>query len=443
MSSTGSISVSGLLGGTAGQIDTTSLIANLMQAAAVPQKQLQDQLSTVQTVQSALQTVNTRMTNVLTAAQALTDPTAWSATAATSSSTAVVASSDGTASAGSFTFSVKALARAQVTTVEAGTDGNVVSDPSQGLTLRDPNGVLHAIPLTGGSPESVASAINDAGLGVRAIVVNTDQGKVVQIISQRTGTANAFEIDGFSTAPQTLVTAADAQAWIGPSDQSSGYSVTSSSNTFTGLWPGVTVTAGALADDVTVNVATDGKSIGDKLQALVDATNAAHSQLSTFTGKGGVLQGRYQLYAVRNALVDAVAQGTNDNGTFKKYGLDTDNTGTISFDADAFAKAYATDPAGTRAAIADAFANRLATAATDATAPATGTITQSLAESDQRSQNLTKQIDSWTSRLTRIQSDLQAKYSAMQSALARLQSQQTYLDSMLKNASGSSSGSNS
>src|SRR6185312_9707347 len=79
MSTTGSISVSGLLGGTAGQIDTTTLIANLMQAAAVPQKQLQDQLTTVQTVSSALQTVNTRMTNVLTAAQALTDPAAWTA----------------------------------------------------------------------------------------------------------------------------------------------------------------------------------------------------------------------------------------------------------------------------------------------------------------------------------------------------------------------------
>ena len=39
--------VSGLLGGTAGQIDTTSLISNLMVAQAVPQNQLKDQLTTV------------------------------------------------------------------------------------------------------------------------------------------------------------------------------------------------------------------------------------------------------------------------------------------------------------------------------------------------------------------------------------------------------------
>ena len=443
MSTTGSISVSGLLGGTAGQIDTTALIANLMQAAAVPQKQLQDQLTSVQTVSSALQTVNAKMTNVLTAAQALTDPTAWTATAATSSSPAVAASSDGTAIAGSFTFSVTALAKAQVTTVAAGTDGNVVSDPTQGLTLRDANGVLHAIPLTGGSPEAVASAINDANLGVKAIVVNTDQGKIVQIVATKTGTASSFDVEGFSTAPQTIVDAADATAWVGASDGSTGYGLTSSSNTFTNLWPGVTVTAGALATDVTVNVATDQSSITSKLKSLISAANDAHSQITSYTAKGGVLQGRYEIYGMRNDLTGAVAQGTAGNGTFKTYGIDVDSSGAISFDADTFAKAFAADPDGTKAAISDALASRLATSAGNATAAGTGTITQSLAEFGQRSDTLSKQIDNWTTRLTRIQSDLQSKYNAMQTALARLQSQQTYLTSMLKSASGSSSGSSS
>ena len=442
MSTTGSISVSGLLGGTAGQIDTTTLIANLMQAAAVPQKQLQDQLTSVQTVSSALQTVNSRMKNVLTAAQALTDPTAWTATAATSSSPSVVASSDGTAIAGSFTFSVTSVAKAQVTTVAVGTDGNVVSEPpTDGLTLRDANGVLHAIPLTGGSPESVAAAINDANLGVKAIVVNTDDGKVVQIVSSKTGTASAFDIEGFSTAPQTIVDASDAKAWVGASDGSTGYSVTSSSNTFTNLWPGVTVTAAAAATDVTVNVTTDQSSITTKLKALIGAANDAHSQVSSYTAKGGVLQGRYEIYGMRNDITGAVAQGTAGNGSFSKYGIDIDQSYNITFDADVFAKAYAADPDGTKAAISDALASRLATSAGNATSASGGTITQSLAEFGQRSDTLSKQIDNWTTRLTRIQSDLQSKYTAMQTALARLQSQQTYLTSMLKNASGSTSSS--
>lgn len=444
MSSTGSISMSGILGGTAGQIDTTSLIANLMQAAAVPQNQLKDQLNSLQNRQGALQAVNTKMTSLLTAAQALTDPGAWSASSATSSSSAVVASSDGTATGGTFTFDVTALARAQVTTFAVAADDTVVTDPTQGLTLTDGNGQLHAITLTDGTSDSVAGAINGANLGVRAVVVTTDQGKVLQLVSQKTGTANSFQVAGFDAAAKDVVTAADAQVTVGTvGSNSSGYTLSSSSNTFTNLWPGVTVSVGALASGVTVNVSTDGKSIADKLKTLVTAANTARGLVDSTTAKGAPLAGRYEILGLRNSIVDSVAQGLNGNGSLKKYGLDVDKSGTISLDADAFAAAYAADPSGTKAAVADAFASRLAATGSSATAAGTGTITQSLAESSQRSDTITKQIDNWTTRLNRIQSDLQVKYSAMQSALARLQSQQTYLESMLKSASGSSSGSGS
>jgi len=53
-----SFNVSGLLGGTAGQIDTTTLISELMQAQAIPQTQLQTQLTALQSKQSAYQQIN-------------------------------------------------------------------------------------------------------------------------------------------------------------------------------------------------------------------------------------------------------------------------------------------------------------------------------------------------------------------------------------------------
>src|ERR1700722_8390990 len=99
-----SFNVSGLLGGTAGQIDTTTLISQLMQAEALPQTQLQNQLSTLQAQQSAYQQINTDVTALQAAAQAVTDPSGWSATTATSSSSAVVASTTDGAQAGSTTF---------------------------------------------------------------------------------------------------------------------------------------------------------------------------------------------------------------------------------------------------------------------------------------------------------------------------------------------------
>ena len=75
----GSISLSGLLGGTAGSIDTTALISSLMQAASIPQTQLKDQLTTQQGLMMAYQAINTKLTAMQTAAQAMTDPTAWTA----------------------------------------------------------------------------------------------------------------------------------------------------------------------------------------------------------------------------------------------------------------------------------------------------------------------------------------------------------------------------
>src|SRR4051794_30001436 len=82
MTSPSSFSVSGLLGGTAGQIDTTALIGQLMQAAALPQTRLKNQLAVQQAIDTAYQTVTMKITAMQTAAQALTDPLAWTATSA-------------------------------------------------------------------------------------------------------------------------------------------------------------------------------------------------------------------------------------------------------------------------------------------------------------------------------------------------------------------------
>jgi flagellar hook-associated protein 2 len=148
------------------------------------------------------------------------------------------------------------------------------------------------------------------------------------------------------------------------------------------------------------------------------------------------------MYGLRSSITGAVAQGTSTGGTFAKFGIDTDMDGNLTFDAAKFAQAYASDPAGTKAAIADTLAGRFATTATDATAGGSGTITQALTESSARSDTLNKQIDNWTARLGRIQSDLQTKYGAMETALSKLQGQQSYLKSMfasMDSSSGSSS----
>src|SRR4051812_1559580 len=151
MTSPSSFNVSGLLGGAAGAIDTTALVSQLIQAAALPQTQLKHQLTVQQTIESAYQAIGSKLGAMQTAAQALTDPTAWKATAATSSNAGVVATSATGAQTGTTTFDVVALAQSQVSTVAADSNGIVSTTPANGITIKTADGVSHQIALASGS----------------------------------------------------------------------------------------------------------------------------------------------------------------------------------------------------------------------------------------------------------------------------------------------------
>lgn len=438
MTSPSSFNVSGLLGTNA--IDTSALIAQLMQAKAIPQTQLKNQLNVQQAITSTYQTINTRVTAMQTAAQALTDPTAWTATTASSSNSAVVATSTGSAKAGTTTFNVLQLASAQVSVVAADGSGNVVSNPAAGISV---GGV--AITLTTGSATDVASAINNQQTAVRATVVNTDSGQILQLAAAKTGSANGFAATGFTTAAQTAVAPHDAQIGVGDplNPLLASYTVSSASNTFTDVIPGVTFSVNALASNVAITVSPDAQSISTKVQALVDAANAAMNEIGADAGKGGILQGNLDIQTLQQAIPAAISRTSLGDLDLTPYGIEIDNAGVMSFDAAKFAAAYAGDPAATKSAVGGSFATTLAATAGAATAPITGSITEAIAASTDQSANLTTQIDAWTDRLANIQTSLQTKYADMQSMLAKLQSQSTWLTSMLKSMDGSNSSSSS
>lgn len=434
---TGSISLSGLLGGTAGSIDTTSLIASLMQAQALPQTALKNQLAVQQAQTTAYQAINTKIAALLTAGQALTDPGTWTATTASSSNSSVVATSTGTASVGTSSFSVTALAQPQITTVLADGSGNVVSDPAAGITLGG-----RSVSLTSGSAADVAAAINAANVGVRANVIQADSGQLLQLTSTTNGAAASFTTTGFQSAANTVSTAQDAQITVGD-PSAGGYTVSSSSNTFTGVIPGVTFSVSGLASNVSVTVTQDQQSISDKVKALVAAANAATAEIGNDSTQGAILQGSTDVQMLSQSILSSVSHGTSTGGSLSTYGIDMDKNGVMSFAPDTFAAAYNADPAGTKAAISGSFAAALNTTAFNATDPTSGALTTAISSGQTFATTLNSQINAWNDRLTTIQSGLQAKFTAMQTALASLQSQQSYLTSMLKSLDSSNSSSSS
>jgi flagellar hook-associated protein 2 len=415
-------SISGLSSG----IDTASLISQLMTVAAQPQTQLKNQLSVQQNVLTAYQAINTKLTALQAAADAVKQAGTWSATKAVSSSTAVLASTTSAAASGSATtFDVIRLATAQISTVAV--SGAVVSSPTNGIDVVDSTGITHHLALTDGSATAVANAVNNAALGVRATVVNTDSGQVLQFSAASTGASGAFSINGLNTAPTTLVAGQDAKIAVG-NPAAGGYTISSSTNTFNNVIPGVTFSVGAVVAGVTVTVSSDASAISDKLKALVEATNATLAELAKDTGKGAALESNYQINAITSSVLSAISHGDSTGRSFASVGVQLTSTGTLAFDATAFASAYAADPAKVQAA---ASADLATTVSKLAMQSSTTTLSPLINSGTSHVGELNKQIADWDTRLADQRTAMQAKYTAMEVALSKLQSTSSYLTSAL------------
>jgi len=183
---------------------------------------------------------------------------------------------------------------------------------------------------------------------------------VLQLTSSTTGSAadlsvatGAFSSSGLGTL-QTASAGADAEIQIGGAG---GYTLSSQTNTFNGLLPGLTVNVVSQSSTpVTVSVSPDASAMADQVQKLVDTANAALSDVQKYAGydaatkKGGPLMGSPELASMTNEIQAIVASvtGTSSLGNARAVGI-TLNDGTISFDKNAFQTAFAANPSGVAA----------------------------------------------------------------------------------------------
>jgi flagellar hook-associated protein 2 len=442
-------SVDGLISG----LSTTSMIQQLMAAEAAPQDKLKSSLTDEQTTTKAYQAVNSKMSTIQTAAEALTTATGWQTMKSMSDNASVSVSAGTTAAAGQISFNVTQLARAQVSTAVIPASGDVVGAGGVNITIgNDPaTAVTTNIPVTDlktNTAQGLADAINAKGLSVRAAVVTTDAGQMVQFTSTKTGLVNQFSIDGLAGDPaQVAVTAKDAKISIGDVGAAGAYSVSSSSNTFTNLMPGLTVTATAeTTSPVTITTSTDTNAIAGKVKAMVDAANDALSgisDLSTYdptTKVGGPLLSDSTTRFMSQNLLSAVSNGKTGYGSFNQLGISLDQSGKITFDADKFAAAMAADPAKVQDAIQKGLAATYDTQAKGATNSVDGSLTVAIQGRDARVKDLTEQIADWDTRLKTKKEALQRQFSNLEVALGKLKDQSTWLSGQIASLPSGSAG---
>jgi flagellar hook-associated protein 2 len=431
-------------------LDTTTIISQLMQIEAQPQTRLKTSVGDAQRQVSALQTVNTLMLAVGAAADKLQKASTWTAGTATASNDAVTVAAGESPLAGSLTFSVTQLATAKsVASQEFTSRTDAASVSGFPLKIVKADGTSVSVTPSDGSLDAVATAINNAaGAGVQAAVVQVSAGQYrLQITSTATGTAGDFSLQddaGNAFAGLTLSTVSDAQdALVHVGDATGGYDVTSSSNTIEGLMPGVTVQLQKTSDSVTVTTVADPNATVNAVQGLVDAVNAALSEIAKQTSVGtagadgaragqGALAGSSLMRDLTSKLVAAATYAVGSTSP-ANVGLSVSRDGRLTLDKDALTAKLKEDPAAVRNLFAPddtsvaSITSRLGELTKIATRSGTGSISLAIDGQNSLIKDLGNRIADWDVRLQLRKESLQRTYSALEVALSGLKSQSSWL----------------
>ncbi|MFN8024283.1 MAG: flagellar filament capping protein FliD [Acidimicrobiales bacterium] len=267
-----------------------------------------------------------------------------------------IAGTDGAVKIGDNTAVTVTSAGTGASPIAVGTGtGDLTFDVTGGL--RTGSGTVAVVSTGDRSLGAVATAINAANIGATAAAVKVSDGNwLLQVNSKSTGVNGSLALDDavFAGLGGLVETSAAQDAKITVGSGPGAYSVTSSTNVFSDVMPGVTLTALAeSATPVTVSVGLNESSTADAISSLVDSVNsvlaslalqtsydAAKKTSSPLTGDAGI---RRLATQVRAAVTDLVGNATTSLGT--SIGIDAQKDGTLKFDRAKFTAALAADPA--------------------------------------------------------------------------------------------------
>jgi flagellar hook-associated protein 2 len=441
------------LDGLASGLNTAELIASLLAVDAIPQTLLKNKATVATTAVTAFQGLNTQIAALATQAGKSATSASLDFYTPTSSSTAVTVTAGTGASGGTIDLVVGSTAQSQAAVTAPLTTW---STPAV-LTIVSGDGTATEITPASSSLDDVVKAVNASGAGVVATKVaagrdadGTPQYRL-QFSGAATGAAGSFTVHDSAEADVSAANdllarpgsalvreARDASItlWSGTSAEQT---LTSATNTFADLLPGVSVTVSAAsAVPVTVTVARDTAKVSGTAAALVDSLNTALAYISTRSvavastdadGKpilsGGVFTGDGTTRTLTQSLLDAASAPVAGHSP-SEYGISITKHGTMEFDAEKFAAAFAADPLVVQSAVAEISA-RIASAAGQASDKTTGTITAKITGQQSTVTSLNEQVARWDDRLAARKGNLQRMYTAFEVSMSNLNSQMTWL----------------
>jgi flagellar hook-associated protein 2 len=444
------------LGSSSPGIDVTAAVNAAVTAAEAPEQIWETEESTLQSQVSALTQIQTdasTLDNDMQSLNSITGP--LSAMTVTSSNADVVSASAASGSTvGNHVVVVNSLA-----TTASWTSGTFASSttamPAGSFTITSGSGTATTITTDGTETLSdVANDINSDDLGVTANVITDDSGSRLALVANSSGTAANFTVASGSTGYgfTQAATGSDASLTV------DGISISSATNTVTGVIPGVTLNL--LSADpgvqVSLGVAPDTSQIESTLQQFVSDYNTVVSDLSaqfTFsssTGSEGVLASDSTVRNLQSEVLSALdytytpASGSTTVPNLSSLGISVDNNGQLSLDTSTLQSALQSNFSDVQSFFQgtslNGFANSFDQQLTSFISPADGAFTVDLQSMNSQYTDLENDIsDFQTNYIAPLQTQLQADYSQAEIALQELPNQMKEIDQELGQNSSSSS----
>lgn len=440
-------------------LDIPTLVANLVAADRKPEETRINNAGTAASAQlSAISTIKSGMANLQTALKTLTtsiDSQAYKATVADGAGFTATATTSATA--GSYNVEVVNIAERQKLTSSAYASDKVVGDGTLTITYGD--GAEDSLDVTipeGSKLSDVAAAINKAagGKGVTASVVTANDGQHLVLTAADTGTAGAMTIttsggngglsaltypaaDGSTGLTQT-VAAKDALVRV------DGFERTSSSNSVADLIPGVVLnlTKANEGTPYSLSIGKDNTSIKTNISAFVSAYNAVVTVLKSSSAYNADTQTASALTGdamVRGLQTQLRSQVSGSVSELKAMGVSIGTDGSLSFDATKFETAVAADPSAAQKMFgSDGTVGKGLNSMLDSNLNSTnGSITLRTNSLNAQIKDLEEQLDDLDKRMDEATTRYTAKFTAMDTIVAQMQTTSDYLTQQLASSSSS------
>lgn len=353
-------------------LDVQSIVSQLVALEKAPLNQLKTQATSIQSRISAYGTITAQITALSDAANKLGTSSGWNSVVATSSNaSAVGVTAAAGAPATSLTMEVTQLAKAQSVASSEVTTGSAMGSGSMTIELGSWNagsfavGTAPPVSITINAGEDtlaeIAAKINDADAGVSATVLKDATGERLLMRSKDTGAENGFRVlvadaDGNDSDASGLSRLAfdgvngmsQTQAGQNALATINGVAIETASNRLTDTLPGLTLQLSQVTSaPVEIDVGADVAAVRANIQSFVDAYNTLNSNLANVTRydagskTAGTLQGDSTASGLQNAIRSMMRSVTASSpfDRLSDVGIELQTGGKLSIDSEKLDKA--------------------------------------------------------------------------------------------------------